>query len=71
MIKYNIRSDVGEIIGQWTLMGDFYEFEKVIVVNKFKAKRDEFISHKKPVADSQTQRDRPKKILYICLSFSL
>jgi|26BtaG_2_1085354.scaffolds.fasta_scaffold02936_4 hypothetical protein len=26
---------------------DFYEFEKFIVVNKFKAKRDEFISHKK------------------------
>ena len=52
-------------------MGDFYEFEKFIVVNKFKAKRDEFISHKKPVVDSPTQRERPKKILYICLSFSL
>lgn len=35
MIKSNVRSDVGEIIGQWTLMGDFYEFEKFMVLNKF------------------------------------
>ena len=41
-----------------TLESDFYEFEKFIVVNKFKAKRDEFISHKKQpptLKDSQAE----------------
>ena len=42
-------------------MGDFYEFEKFMVLNKFKAKRDEFISHKKPVVDSQTQGNALRK----------
>lgn len=50
-----------------TLESDFKDFEEFIIMNKFKAKRDEFISHKKQPPSLEYSRAEYRISYYIIL----
>lgn len=50
-----------------TLESDFKDFEAFIILNKFKAKRDEFISHKKQPPSLEYSRSEYRISYYVIL----